>query len=38
MDILRLGHHLEVIEPAFLRSEVRAEIERMSSEYANTEC
>ncbi|RKT63077.1 putative DNA-binding transcriptional regulator YafY [Azonexus fungiphilus] len=38
MDILRLGHHVEVIEPAFLRNEVRAETERMSSVYANTEC
>ncbi|QRM20766.1 WYL domain-containing protein [Dechloromonas sp. TW-R-39-2] len=34
MDILRLGHHVEVIEPAFLRNEVQAEIARISSVYA----
>ncbi|MFA6972974.1 MAG: WYL domain-containing protein [Gallionella sp.] len=33
MDILRQGHHVEVLEPAELRLEIRKEAELMASAY-----
>jgi predicted DNA-binding transcriptional regulator YafY len=33
MDILRHGHHVEVLEPAELRDSVKAEVSRMAAAY-----